>query len=154
MSLDYARAIVGWQYEAPYDFYNLPAETAEVDITEIFLNPSYHYHAILDSEGALIAYQCFGEDARVPGGDYSADALDLGGGLRPDLTGQGLGPLVIRAAMDFARSAFAPRIFRKTVAAWNIRAIRAAEKAGYRQIASFTSPFNIPFVILVCDAGE
>jgi [ribosomal protein S18]-alanine N-acetyltransferase len=88
MTAPYARTILTWQYEPPYDFYNADPDTGEADIADTFLNPAYHYYALLDDQGTLIAYRCFGDDARVPNGDYSADALDMGGGLRPELTGR------------------------------------------------------------------
>jgi ribosomal-protein-alanine N-acetyltransferase len=47
----------------------------------------------------------------VPGGTYGADALDTGGGLRPDLTGRGLGREALEVGLAFGRSRFAPRAF-------------------------------------------
>src|SRR5512137_91556 len=126
-----ARAALSWRYEPPYDFYNHDSTQLEALIRDSFLNPAYHYYSVFDEQDTLIAFRCFGEDARVPGGDYSADALDIGGGLRPDLTGHGLGPQIIRAALDFARAGFYPRAFRATVAEFNLRAQRACEKVGY-----------------------
>jgi len=147
MTKEYAQEIFAWRYDAPYDFYNPSGR--EADFVAAFLNPEYRYYAVLNADGSLIAYRCFGEDARVPGGDYTADALDMGGGLRPDLTGRGLGPQVMRAAMEFARGAFAPRAFRTTVAAWNARALRACMKVGYQPTAAFKNPAGIRFVVLM-----
>lgn len=76
---------------------------------------------------------CFGPDARVPGGDYAADALDVGMGVRPDLTGQGRG-------LDFVNIGsrkFAPAEFRVTVAEFNKRALRVWKKAGFRVVQTF-----------------
>jgi [ribosomal protein S18]-alanine N-acetyltransferase len=154
MTAAYARALLAWHYDPPYDVYNADPDMAEADIAESFLNPAYHYYAVLDAQGVLIAYRCFGEDARVPGGDYSADALDMGGGLRPDLTGRRLGPQIMRAAMTFARAHFAPRAFRTTVAAWNTRAQRACSKVGYQPLAAFHTPQGAPYVIMLRDAIE
>ena len=154
MTAVYARVIGAWQYEPPYDFYNADPDSDDDELADTFLNPTYHYYALLDEGGALVAFRCFGEDARVPGGDYSADALDMGGGLRPDLTGRGLGSQVMRAAMAFARTTFAPRAFRTTVAAWNTRALRACMKVGYQRSNTFHSPRGVPFVILLRDALE
>jgi len=140
-----ARAVQSWRYEAPYDFYNPTSDTLAA-----FLDPLYHYYSVMDERGELIAFRCFGADAQVPGGDYSADALDMGGGLRPDLTGQGLGPRVMNAAIEFARIQFAPRVFRTTVAAFNRRALRACEKVGYEPVQSFIATHNgMPFVVLM-----
>ncbi len=146
-----ASLAVSWRYEPPYDFYNHdPAQRVSL-IQNTFLKPAYHYYQVLDEHGVLIAFRCFGEDARVPGGEYSLDALDTGGGLRPDLTGHGLGPHILRASMEFARPLFSPVAFRVTIAAFNQRAQRACEKAGYVPIQKFNAPHNgIPFVIMLC----
>ena len=148
-----ARIALSWRYEPPYDFYNHdPAKLNEL-IHNGFLNPAYHYYAVLDEQGVLIAFRCFGEDAQVPGGDYSADALDMGGGLRPDLTGQGLGPSIMAAAMEFARPLFAPRAFRVTIAGFNQRARRACEKIGYLSVQQFVALHTgIPFVVMMQNA--
>jgi [ribosomal protein S18]-alanine N-acetyltransferase len=148
-----ARAALSWRYEPPYDFYNQDPAQLDNLIHNSFLNPVYHYFAVLDDKDTLIAFRCFGEDARVPGGDYSADALDMGGGLRPDLTGHGLGPQIMRTAMDFARAEFSPRAFRATVAGFNLRAQRACEKVGYVLAQRFVATHSsVPFVILIQNA--
>ena len=148
-----ARTALSWRYAPPYDFYNHdPAKLDEL-IFSSFLNPAYHYYSVFDERDILIAFRCFGEDAQVPGGDYSADALDMGGGLRPDLTGRGLGPQILRAAMDFARAEYSPRAFRATIAEFNLRAQRACERVGYVFAQRFVAAHNgIPFVILIRSA--
>jgi ribosomal-protein-alanine N-acetyltransferase len=145
-----ARIALSWQYDPPYDFYNHDPAQLEDLVYNSFLNPDYHYFEVLDEHGSLIAFRCFGEDARVPGGDYSADALDMGGGLRPDLTGQGLGPQIIRAAMDFAMVEFSPQAFRTTIAEFNLRAQRACQKVGYVLAQRFVAQHNgVPFVVMI-----
>ena len=148
-----ARAALSWRYEPPYDFYNHDLTQLDALIRNSFLNQAYHYFSVFDEQGTLIAFRCFGEDARVPGGDYSAEALDMGGGLRPDLTGHGLGPHIIRAAIDFARAEFSPPAFRATVAEFNLRAQRACEKVGYVPVQRFIATHSgVPFVSLIRDA--
>ncbi len=144
---------MSWRYEPPYDFYNHDPSKRDEVIANSFLDPAYHYYAVLDEQEALIAFYCFGEDAQVPGGDYRVDALDIGGGLRPDLTGYGLGPKIMSAAMEFARSRFAPRAFRVTIAEFNLRARRAWEKIGFISVQEFVAPHSrIPFVVMLRDA--
>jgi ribosomal-protein-alanine N-acetyltransferase len=123
-----ARQISGWRYPPPYDIYN--CHPADMDAhVRLLLTPAYHYYTVRAENGQLIAFRCFGPDAQVPGGDYSAPALDMGGGLKPELTGQGLGAVVMQAAFAFARRQFAPPAFRTTVAAFNLRALRVCEQA-------------------------
>jgi ribosomal-protein-alanine N-acetyltransferase len=153
MTESYARMALQWHYEPPYDFYNHDPAQLDQTVLASFLNPAYHYFAVLDENDYLIAFRCFGEDARVPGGNYSIDALDMGGGLRPDLTGHGLGPQIIRAAIDFAKVEFSPASFRTTIAEFNLRAQRACEKVGYVLAQRFIATHNgVPFVIFLRSA--
>ena len=128
---------VTWEYPEPYDIYNVPFGRRVV-VAEDFLRAEYNYFAVL-RDGEFIGFRCFGPDAQVPGGDYSSPALDMGGGLRPDLTGKGLGPSVMQAAIDFALTQYAPHVLRTTVAGFNGRAQRACEKVGYRKVDEFFS---------------
>lgn len=143
------RAVARWRYEPPYDIYSLNREDEQV-LVQTFLNPAYHYYQVRDQAGDLVAYCCFGPDARVPGGDYAAEALDVGLGLRPDLTGQGQGMAFVHAVLDFARRTFAPPALRVTVAGFNQRALHVWQKVGFRPIQTFERPPDgLTFVILV-----
>jgi len=148
-----ARKIVSWRYDPPYEMYNCDPNAIE-ETVQGFLNPHYHYYSVWDEAEELIGYRCFGEDGRIPGGDYRAAALDMGGGLRPDLTGQGRGAHFMEAAFAFARRHFAPVAFRATVASFNTRALRVCEQVGYRQVQTFVNTHTgQPFVVLMRDAG-
>jgi len=143
-----ARAVPEWRYEAPYDIYNIASDNVEKEM-QLFLDPQNAYHTITDEQGDLVAYCCFGPDGQVSGGDYGAAALDIGLGVRPDLTGQGHGLAYINAVLHFARRAFPPTAFRVTVAEFNQRARRVWEKAGFRPVQTFQrSGDGMPFVIL------
>jgi RimJ/RimL family protein N-acetyltransferase len=144
-----AREILTWRYEAPYDVYN-PDPDKHQDWVQAFLDPRNAYHAIMDAEGELVAYCCFGPDARVPGGDYDQEALDIGLGARPDLTGQGRGHTFASAVLEFARTTFTPVAFRVTIAEFNHRALRVWEKIGFRPVQTFASSRSgRPFAVLV-----
>lgn len=146
-----ARSILAWQYEPPYDIYNASG-TTEVEVQSL-VNPHHAYYAIVDEQNDLIAFCCFGQEAQVPGGDYRAAALDVGSGLRPDLTGQGLGLAIVNACLTFACTQFAPSALRVTVAAFNLRALKVWRKAGFEAVRSFQSrAANREFVILMCSA--
>lgn len=131
-----AEEISRWRYPEPYSTYD--GDPASVPG---LLNPRYNYHAVIGPGGDLVGYFCFGADATVPAGRrlglYEEDALDVGLGMRPDLTGRGLGPDFVRAGLRFARRAFSPPAFRLTVAAFNRRAIKVYEAAGFERARSF-----------------
>jgi ribosomal-protein-alanine N-acetyltransferase len=144
-----AREILTWHYEPPYDIYNADPEEVEPFVRSL-LDPANAYHTITNEGGELVGYCCFGADARVPGGDYGADALDVGLGMRPDLTGQGRGHDFFAAIVDFAQCAFEPRALRVTVAAFNQRAIRVYKKAEFERVQEFQrSGDGVEFVILM-----
>jgi len=143
-----ARTVSEWRYDAPYEIYNLGSDDVEKEIQSL-LDPQNAYHSITDEHGDLVAYCCFGPDGQVPGGDYSAAALDIGLSVRPNLTGQGYGLMYINAVLDFARRTFSPTAFRVTVAEFNQRAQRVWQKAGFRPLQAFQrSGDGLPFVIL------
>ena len=132
MTPEYAALLPTWRYPRPYDCYDV-ADAAP----DFFLDPANGYYAAVDDGGELIGFRCFGPDGRVPGGHYPADALDTGGGLRPELTGRGLGRAVIAAGLAFGRTVFAPTCYRVTVAAFNARALRVVGSLGFVEAQRF-----------------
>jgi [ribosomal protein S18]-alanine N-acetyltransferase len=143
-----ALAILGWRYAPPYDVYNHDPAEAEADLA-VLLDPANGYYAITDEHDEPLGFCCFGPDARVPGGDYADDgSLDMGAGMRPDLTGRGTGGGFIATIVAFGQERYRPAAFRATVAAFNQRSIRACERAGFRQTARFRGVRGQEFVIL------
>ena len=128
MSDEQARAIAEWKYEGVYAFYDMDAFPEDLDE---LLDPSKRdgrYHAVLDDEGSLVGFFEFtSEDATI----------ELGLGLRPDLTGRGLGLSFVSACLQFAREQYAPKTLRLKVAAFNMRAIRVYERAGFEHRRNF-----------------
>ena len=119
-----AREISGWRYDPPYDFYNSTADPA--DLAEL-LDPQSRrddYFSALDGENRLVGFFQF---------DKSDEAVDVGLGLRPDLTGRGLGAGFVVAGLAFARERFSPQRFTLSVATFNGRAICVYERAGFRR---------------------
>ena len=148
-----ARAIATWHYEAPYEVYSLDTEGAD-QVVDCFMDPANAYHTIVDEGGCLAAYCCFGPDARVPGAEYGAPALDVGLGLHPDLTGQGLGRAFALAVLRFGELEFAPAAFRVTVAEFNERALRVWKATGFQTVERFErTPDGMPFVVLIRKNG-
>lgn len=130
MTRAFAAEVATWRYPAPYDCYDMAADP------DFLVNPDNGFFALV-AEGELIGYRSFGEDGQVPGGSYDSSALDTGGGLRPDLTGRGLGREAIGTGLDFGRQRFAPPAFRVTVASFNVRAQRVVTALGFRNVGSF-----------------
>ena len=141
MTEEAARAVLAWRYEGIYAFYNADPHDLHDGLQEM-LDGSYY--AATDEQGALVGFFCLGAPAQVPGGHlyglYADDALDIGLGMRPDLTGRRLGREFLTAGLDFAQERFAAATFRLAVAAFNQRAIRLYEQVGFQAVTTFLSP--------------
>jgi RimJ/RimL family protein N-acetyltransferase len=153
MREDFARAICSWRYPEPYSVYDgSPRNLAYL------LDPGNRYYAAVDAVGDLVGFFCFGADARVPGElseEESGDSeiLDVGLGMRPDLTGQGRGSGFVSAGLSFARYAFAPKMFRLAVMTFNRRAMRVYEDVGFRPVKVFTVEIDgvkREFLMMIC----
>ena len=152
--------ILAWCYPPPYDIYNMGKETADplalIEAIDYFLQPQFHFYAMLrQPAGELVAFCSFGSDGQVGGGDYSVEAIDIGMGVRPDLTGHGLGSLFVGEAIDFACQTFAPPRLRVTIASFNHRAQKVWQRHGFKQVQQFYSQFGErPFTVYVRDVQE
>lgn len=94
------------------------------------------YFSVAAADGALIGFFCYGQNAQVGEGIESGlyldgTSLDIGLGLRPDLTGQGRGLAFLQAGMKFAEQTYDAKRFRLSVAAFNLRAVSVYKKAGF-----------------------
>ena len=151
LTADQVRAFIHWQYAGPYAMYNISREDEEAQI-HFFLDPQNGYFAIMDEDGTLHGFCNFGADARVPGGDYSAKAIDIGMGLRPDLIGQGNGSLYAATVFEFANIHYSDQQHRVTIAEFNQRAQQLCSKFGFAQVERFIREKDgRPFIIMIRD---
>ncbi|BCL38364.1 GNAT family N-acetyltransferase [Nostoc sp. MS1] len=134
---DHALAILNWRYTPPYDFYNFNADTVLEDLRYL-LDPKNAFYVILNSLGELEGYCSFGADGQVPGGDYRVEALDLGMGIRPDLTGLRHGKYYAQGVIKYGADRYEAQLFRVTIAQFNKRAQRVWQKLGFEQVEEFS----------------
>jgi len=116
--------ISGWHYEPPYDFYDA---TSDADDLQELLDPKRRkdaYFSVFDEDSVLVGFFQF---------ERAGKTVDVGLGMRPDLTGQGLGVEYLLAGLEFARGRYAPDRFTLSVATFNERAILVYERAGFRR---------------------
>ncbi|MGX1194689.1 GNAT family N-acetyltransferase [Metabacillus sp. SLBN-84] len=139
--------ILGWRYEAPYDFYNM--EVSEENIHGMLSHP---YYAIKNKAGETAGFFCFGITAQVPSRFmaqiYSANMIDIGLGMNPHLTGKGQGSAFFAFILNQARAGFPNTPLRLTVACFNERASRIYEKAGFNEAARFENE-GVTFKVMV-----
>ena len=134
------RVFSAWRYDPPYDVYSISQEPDAA--VEYFLSSQVDCHVLVEG-GDVIGFVTFGSDAQVPGGDYTKDALDIGLGIDPALTGRGSGRRYITAVVDFMQSAPCQRPLRVTIAAGNERALRVWRSIGFKETADFISPETV-----------
>lgn len=133
MTQEDAEAIAEWHYDPPFDFYDPRAD--DQDLAEL-LDPATRdgsYFTVRDSGGELVAFLQL---------DDRDGVVDVGIGLRPDLTGRGLGLSFLEHGLTFARELFGPRRFRLQVAEFNRRAITVYERAGFECTRSYPHETN------------
>lgn len=137
MTSEAAQALTTWRYPAPYETYNIgddPSAMAEL------LDTRSPWFVAFDAQGAPMGYCCFGTSAEVgwegePRLWTTNDrTLSVGLGLRPDLTGKGIGLPFFSAVLAFAAQHYAPEIFRLFVLPFNQRAIQVYERAGFERV--------------------
>jgi RimJ/RimL family protein N-acetyltransferase len=129
---------LAWRYPPPYHIYNLEVDDP-TDTVAYFLMAENGYFAVHDDADALVGFCCYGFEGQVPGGDYTLDALDVGIGMRPSLTGKGLGYEYLAAVLDYAMESYQPLRLRATVAAFNRRSQRVFQKHGFLWDSSFVA---------------
>ncbi|SFK61616.1 Acetyltransferase (GNAT) family protein [Brevibacillus centrosporus] len=77
------------------------------------------------------------------------NVCDIGLGMKPELTGLGLGAAFMKRGMEFAVKHYAPSQLRLSIAASNKRAIRLYEKMGFQEVGSFPSKETVFLVMNV-----
>jgi ribosomal-protein-alanine N-acetyltransferase len=117
--------VATWVYGPPYEFYDR-------DTDGHVQNPE-RFFAAQDEQGVLVGFFYFEEQ-----GEW----LEYGLGLRPDLTGQGLGLGFVEAGREFGRAHFRPDRVKLNVAAFNVRARIVYERAGFHVVGSHIRHFD------------
>lgn len=147
---EHALAILSWRYTSPYDYYNFDADTIQEELCYL-LDSKNAFCAILSLQGELEGYCSFGSDGQVPGGDYSAEALDIGMGIRPDLVGQGRGKQYAQAVARYGANQYGAQQLRVTIAEFNKPAQRVWEQLGFEQVEKFVKTgCREEFVVMAC----
>jgi [ribosomal protein S18]-alanine N-acetyltransferase len=146
-----ARQITRWRYPAPYDIYDL--NTADM-ILVLILHPLWHlagvahFCAVCDEDGELAGMFQFMR---------KGSTLEIGLALRPERTGQGLGLDFVLAGLAYGVRRFRPAAFRLDVAAFNERARRVYERAGFRAVRTMPKRIGdqtLDALEMVCDAAH
>ena len=147
MNDEEAREISEWRYDPPYDFYDATSDPGDLaELLDRKRRQEGAYYAAFDERGALVGFFQFEKKGRI---------VEVGLGLRPDLTGRKLGLGFMLAGLEFARRHFSPTGFQLSVATFNGRAIRVYERTGFRRGEVFmhhTNGGDHPFLLMTREA--
>ncbi len=116
--------ISSWRYDPPYDFYNWDADPEDLAELQGSRQRRDVYFSVRDKKGQFVGFFQF---------EQKDEVVDVGLGLRPDLTGRGLGLEFLLSGLEFAKERFKPVRFTLSVATFNVRAIGVYEQAGFRR---------------------
>jgi [ribosomal protein S18]-alanine N-acetyltransferase len=127
MTADDIPVLTAWHYPPPYDFYDPDAD--DDDLAELSDPDRWgrEYFTAVNEQQEIVGFFQF----RLP---EPGTVIEIGLGLRPDLTGIGLGSSYMAAGMDFARERWHRESFQLFVAAFNRRAIKVYERLGFRSV--------------------
>jgi [ribosomal protein S18]-alanine N-acetyltransferase len=124
-----ARAVAAWRYPGDYSFYDTDADAG--DLAEL-LNPAEWGHRYFAADevprNELAGFVVVKLSGRV---------AEIGLGLRPGLTGLGIGGSFVGACLRFAAVTLGAQSYTLAVAAFNQRAIIVYERAGFREVERF-----------------
>lgn len=141
-----AREMLAWRYDGPYAVYNAPdpALAGFADAVNELVDARSPYFAVREQEhvdAPPFGFFAYGSSCEVGAEETRGmptpyllrpdGSLTIGLGLRPDLTGRGRGLALVEAGLAFAREHYDATLFRLYVFAWNQRAIRVYERAGF-----------------------
>ena len=130
-----AEAVAAWRYQPPYDFYDTAADPSSL-VEVLDARRWGHIFFSVFAPAPLPSSSPLSESVEELAGFLELTArpgevIEIGLGLRPDLTGMGLGLSFVEACLDFARQRERPRAFALDVATFNQRARAVYEKAGF-----------------------
>jgi ribosomal-protein-alanine N-acetyltransferase len=126
MNKEYASDIAGWHYDGVYSFYDMAADEEDLGILMDTNNWRDMIKAILNEDDELVGWAAFYTEN---------DEFWLSLGLRPDLTGRGLGREFVTQCAEYAVSQY--KLIKDTiklaVALFNQRAIKVYQRAGFAE---------------------
>jgi ribosomal-protein-alanine N-acetyltransferase len=134
MTAEDAHAVAAWRYPGEYSFYNADADPD--DLAEL-LDPAGWGQRYFAAD--QIPHQVLAGFLAVK---LTRQVAEIGLGLRPDLTGHGLGESFVRTCLRFASAALGAQSYTLIVAAFNRRAITVYERAGFDQVERFEHVTN------------
>jgi [ribosomal protein S18]-alanine N-acetyltransferase len=130
VSQEQAETILNWHYEGEYSFYDY--ENDEENLVKL-LNPHGDIYYMVKKGNDEVGFFCY---------EIEEDSVEIGLGMKPELTGRGMGLDFLKAGINFAISKYNPKEITLSVATFNKRAIKVYEKAGFESVKTFMQDTN------------
>ncbi|MDF2672305.1 MAG: family N-acetyltransferase, partial [Clostridiales bacterium] len=136
MNEKYAHEIAfDWKYSDIYSFYDMTAD--EEDLQEFLHQDNWNdeYFAVVNEENQLVGFYSFSFDDGI---------MWIGFGLKPELTGMGIGKEFVIAGINFGVENFNYRdnYIMLGVALFNKRAIKLYENIGFIPVEEYIQKTN------------
>lgn len=121
-----------WKYDGKYSFYNMTEDPEDYEeIISPLLRENKYFQVIRNDElfGFFVLEQM-------------ADIVDMGVGIKPELTGNGFGVQFILLILDYIKENYSVSTVRLGVAKFNTRAQKVYEKVGFTKTREYQQPTN------------
>lgn len=121
-----------WKYDGEYSFYDMTEDIEDYEeIISPLLRENNYFQVIRNDElfGFFVLEQ-------------TENIVDMGVGLKPELTGNGLGIQFIFLILNYIKENYSVPTVRLGVAKFNIRAQKVYEKAGFIKTREYEQPTN------------
>lgn len=124
-----------WKYPDIYAFYNMTSDPEDYEeITTPHLRKDNYFQVNLDN-------QLFGFFV-VEYAQETSNTVEIGLGIKPESTGNGLGYDFVLEILDYIREDYSAETVRLAVASFNLRALKIYEKVGFTQTRVYKQQTN------------
>jgi RimJ/RimL family protein N-acetyltransferase len=135
-----AELVARWRYDGDWAVYDVPSAATILDLLPVYF--------VVEDGTDVIGFLCIGAAARVAGMTEEKDTVDLGVGMRPDLTGRGDGTEFGTVVLRFVEERFPGTAVRAAVQSWNTRSLSLTRSLGFAPLAEhMTSQVRYQIVV-------
>ncbi|WP_459501480.1 GNAT family N-acetyltransferase [Bacillus sp. C1] len=122
-----------WHYEGKYSFYDMEADQEDLAAFLDFKIRGETTFAVSEN-GQFVGFFSFHK--------IDIHTVDIGLGMKPNMTGNGLGLAFIKEGLAFCERKYQPKYITLLVATFNERAIKVYRKVGFEAIGTFIQKTN------------